>query len=151
MYVSQHLLTPCRLRLASLEQVSSSFTTFTREPTITKHNPMTQVTAFSCLYLLKCLLHIFNQLVTAVFVCFWIVCFIICSPVISIVRIACKARMHHIRTPHTTLLRSAGAMQLLADHMQTCSFSPKAKWQSTRCSGFSGEESAPPRLCPMNA
>lgn len=106
--------------------------------------------AFSCLYLLKCLIHIFDQLVTAVFVCFWIVCFIICSPVISVVRITCKAWMHHIRTPHMALLRSAGGVQFSADPMQTCSLSPKAKRQSVRCSGSRGEESAPPRLCPMN-
>jgi len=100
MYVPQCLLTPCRLRLASLEQVSSSFTTLTRESIITKHNAVAQVRASSCPYLLKCLLHIFNHLVTAVYVFFWIVCFIICSPVISIVRIICKHG--HITSGHGT-------------------------------------------------
>lgn len=127
MYVSQRLLTPCRLRLANLEQALSSFATPTPKPAITKHNPVAQVRAFSCLYLLKRLLHIFDQLLTAVFVCFWVVCFIICSPVISVVRIICKVQMRHIRTPHVALLRSAGAVELLADPMQTSSLSPKAK------------------------
>lgn len=134
MHVSSHLflLNPCRLRSASLK-VSPSFITSAYEPTISKHNPGE---SFSCLYLLKCLLHIFDQLVTAVFVIFWRLCFIICSPVVSIVSIICKAWMHHMRTPDVALLWSAGEVQLPADPMQTCSFSPKQSSKVQDSLGF---------------
>lgn len=103
-YDRQQLLTSCGLRLGHLQQVYSSFTTSKHEPTHTKHNPLYLVKAFFCPYLLKCLLHILNELVTAVFILFWVICFIICPPVISIVSITCKAGRCYPMTKHMVWL-----------------------------------------------